>query len=186
MGGWLRYNRGRMRLVALVSLIALPGLLPAAAAVEFNRDVRPILSDRCLACHGPDAGNRKANLRLDVEEAARPKLGAVLQRITSTNKATRMPPAYAGHEALSAGEIATIKAWIDAGAVWQQHWSFVPPRRAGRPALKNAAWPKNEIDWHVLARLEREGLTPSAEADKPTLLRRVTLDLTGLPPSPAA
>ena len=174
-----------MRLSALISLIAVPCLLPAAGVVEFNRDVRPILSDRCLACHGPDAGNRKANLRLDVEEAARPKLGAVIQRITSTNKATRMPPAYAGHDALSAREIATIQAWIEAGAVWQQHWSFVAPRRAARPAVKNAAWPKNEIDWHVLGRLEREGLAPLAEADKPTLLRRVTLDLTGLPPSPA-
>ena len=172
-----------MRLVALISLIALPGL-PAAVGVEFNRDVRPILSDRCLACHGPDAGNRKANLRLDVEEAARPKLDAVYRRISSTDKATRMPPAYAGHDALPAGDIAKIKAWIDGGAVWQKHWSFIAPRRAARPSVKLAAWPRNEIDWYVLARLEREGLTPSVEADKPTLLRRVTLDLTGLPPSP--
>ena len=157
----------------------------AAAAPEFNRDIRPILSDRCFACHGPDANNRKANLRLDVEEAAKPKLAAVYQRIISTNKTLRMPPAYLGHDALPARDIATIKQWIDAGAPWQQHWSFLAPRRAPRPDVKNAAWPRNEIDWLVLSRLEREGLAPSPEASKETLLRRVSLDLTGLPPTPA-
>ena len=159
--------------------------LPASAALEFNRDIRPILSDRCFACHGPDAGNRKANFRLDLEEAAKPKLGLVYQRISSTDKALRMPPAYAGHDALPARDVETIKQWIDARAPWQQHWSFIAPRRAARPAAKNAAWPKNELDWFVLARLEREGLAPSAEAGKETLLRRATLDITGLPPTPA-
>jgi hypothetical protein len=168
-----------MMVLAALLLIALP-----VAAVDFNRDIRPILSDRCFACHGPDAGNRKANLRLDVEEAARGKLDAVYQRITSANKALRMPPAYLGHDALPVRDIETIRQWIDAGAPWQQHWSFLVPRRAARPVVKNMAWPANEIDWFVLARLEREGLAPSPEADRATLLRRVTLDLTGLPPTP--
>ena len=163
-------------------LLAIPVV---AGAVEFNRDIRPILSDRCFACHGPDAGNRKANLRLDLEETARPKLDAVYRRIASTDKATRMPPAYAGHDALPARDIETIKQWIGAGAPWQQHWAFIAPRRAPRSAVKNAAWPKNEIDSFVLARLEREGLAPSPEAGRETLLRRVTLDITGLPPTPA-
>jgi hypothetical protein len=170
-----------MRLAPLI-LFALPA---SAVALEFNRDIRPILSDRCFACHGPDAGNRKANFRLDLEEAAKPKLGLVYQRISSSNKALRMPPAYAGHDALPARDIETIKQWIDAGAPWQQHWSFIAPRRAARPTAQNATWPKNELDWFVLARLEREGLAPSAEAGKETLLRRVTLDITGLPPTPA-
>src|SRR6187399_1056653 len=100
-----------MMVLAALLLIALP-----VAAVDFNRDIRPILSDRCFACHGPDAGNRKANLRLDVEEAARGKLDAVYQRITSANKALRMPPAYLGHDALPVRDIETIRQWIDAGA----------------------------------------------------------------------
>ena len=166
----------------------------ATAAPEFNRDIRPILSDRCFACHGPDAGNRKGNLRLDTEPGAKSKAivaGAaakspLYQRITSTSKTLRMPPAYAGHDAFPARDVETIRAWIDAGAPWQQHWSFLAPRQPARPALKTlASWPRAGFDWHVAARLEREGLTPSPEASKATLLRRATLDLTGLPPTPA-
>ena len=161
---------------------ALP--LLAAPAVEFNRDIRPILSDRCYSCHGPDSVNRKANLRLDVESSARPKLASALERITSANKATRMPPVYAG-EALTAPQAAVIKQWIAEGATWQKHWSFNPPVRHAAPTVQNTVWAKNDIDRFLLARLEREGMQPSPAADRRTLIRRATLDLTGLPPTPA-
>jgi hypothetical protein len=170
-----------MRCWILAFAVTLPVL---AAPVEFNRDIRPILSDRCYACHGPDSMNRKANLRLDVEAVARPKLAAVLERITSTNKALRMPPVYAG-AALTDPQIATVKQWIEESAPWQKHWSFIPPVRREAPAIKNTAWPKNEIDRFLLARLEREGMQPSPAADRTTLIRRVTLDLTGIAPTPA-
>lgn len=161
-----------------------------AQPVEFNRDIRPILSDRCFACHGPDAGNRKSPLRLDSEAEAKRDLGrgrfgvvpgdaarsGVYQRITSTNNALRMPPQYAGHAALPARDIDLVKRWIEQGAPWQAHWSFVPPRR---PVSHNA------VDGFVRARLEREGLKQNPPARPETLLRRVYLDLTGLPPTPA-
>jgi hypothetical protein len=173
------------------------GLLAAASAwaqpVEFNREIRPILSDRCFACHGPDAGNRKSALRLDSEADAKKDLGRgrfgivpgnaekslVYQRVISTNKALRMPPQYAGHAALPAADIALLKRWIEQGAPWEAHWSFVPPRR---PA---AAGPGSPIDAFVRARLAKEGLQPAPPARPETLLRRLHLDLTGLPPSPA-
>jgi hypothetical protein len=162
-------------------LAALPAF---AAPVEFNREIRPILSDRCYTCHGPDSVNRKANLRLDVEEIARPKLAAALERVTSTNKALRMPPVYAG-AGLTEPQIATLKQWVAEGAPWQKHWSFIPPVRPEPPTVKNAAWPKNDIDRFLLARLEREGMQPSPTADRTTLIRRVTLDLTGIAPAPS-
>jgi hypothetical protein len=161
-----------------------------AQPLEFNRDVRPILSDRCFACHGPDAGNRKSPLRLDSEAEAKKDLGRarfaivpgdpqkslLFQRVTSSNDALRMPPKYAGHAPLPPTDIATLKRWIEQGAPWQAHWSFVPPRRPASPA---------SIDQLVRARLSREGLAPAPLARPETLLRRVFLDLTGLPPSPA-
>ena len=168
------------RYSAVVFAATLPLL---AAPVEFNRDIRPILSDRCYSCHGPDSVNRKANLRLDQESMARPKLAVAIERITSTNKALRMPPVYAG-EALTGPQVALIKQWLAEGATWQKHWSFIPPVRGTAPAVKNTAWAKNEIDRFVLARLEREGLEPSPAADRRTLIRRATLDLTGLAPTP--
>ncbi|MBL0158401.1 MAG: DUF1553 domain-containing protein [Bryobacterales bacterium] len=154
---------------------------PGADAVSFNREVRPILSDKCFACHGPDSVGRKGGLRLDREEDARAKLGtvqqsAVLERITSTNKVKRMPPAYLGHERLTDREIATLRTWIEQGAKYEAFWSLIPPKRtAGRDA----------IDRLVRERLVKEGLQPSAEASRETLIRRVTLDLTGLPPTRA-
>ncbi len=164
-----------------------------ARSVEFNRDIRPILSDRCFACHGPDNANRQANLRLDVESAAKakaivpgqPEQSPLYQRIVTANKALRMPPAYRGHDPLPPHQIAILKQWIAAGAPWQKHWSFLAPEKPAIPSTSNPSWVRNPIDAFVLARLDREGLKPSAEAGKPTLLRRVTLDLTGLPPTPA-
>ena len=179
--------------VSLAALCAF-ALAPAAFAesVEFNRDIRPILSDRCFACHGPDAGHRQANLRFDLESAARrvivpgrPGRSAILRRISSDDAAVRMPPAYAGKEKLKPAEIELIRQWIAEGAPWQPFWSFIPPKRPAVPAVHQAGWPRNPIDAFILARLEREGLHPSPEADPAALIRRVTLDLTGLPPTPA-
>ena len=169
----------------------------AAKPVDFNRDIRPILSDTCFKCHGPDEKQRMANLRLDETEglfvdrggyriivpgnAAQSKL---YQKISSTDDSFRMPPTYSGRT-LTAKQIELIKEWIDQGAKWEMLWSFVPPKRPPVPEVKDKAWPRNPIDNFVLARLESEGLKPSPEADKATLLRRVYFDLTGLPPTPA-
>ncbi len=160
------------------------------ATVEFSRDIRPLLSDRCFLCHGPDEANRKVNLRLDTEAGAKKRQGKttpiapgdpaaseVIRRITADNS-SRMPPAYAGLKALSAREIALIRRWVEQGARWQTHWAFLPPVRPETP-------PGNPIDHFVLKRLEREGMKTAPESDPALLLRRVTLDLTGLPPSPA-
>src|SRR5260221_2729061 len=159
----------------------------ADAKVEFNRDVRPILSDKCFACHGADAKAKGIPLRLDSESEAKRELGSgrfaivpgdlaasrLVQRISTENKAMRMPPAASG-VALTPGEIDTLKRWIEQGAPWQQHWSFLAPVR--RPGT---------IDDFVSQRLARNGMTPSPAASKETLIRRVSLDLRGLPPRPS-
>jgi hypothetical protein len=168
-----------------------------APPVNFVRDVRPILSKHCFACHGPDEGHRKADLRLDVEASAKGtaaepgvivagKAGAseLVSRIISTDDEMRMPPPKSGPP-LAKEQIDLIKRWIDQGAKWGAHWSFTPPDRPQPPTVKQAAWPKNDIDRFVLARLEREQLAPSPAVDRVTLIRRVSLDLTGLPPTPA-
>jgi hypothetical protein len=168
-------------------LLLLVASCVAAAEVRFNRDIRPILSDRCFTCHGPDKTNRKGNLRLDVEADAKaraiapgnPDKSELFKRITSQSRTLRMPPAYLGHEALKPSEVESIRAWITLGAVYEPHWSLVPPQRSAVPPGANA------IDWFVRTRLEREGLKPAPAADKRTLIRRVSLDLTGLPPTPA-
>jgi hypothetical protein len=157
----------------------------ATGSVEFNRDVRPILSDRCFACHGPDRASRKSPLRLDQEESGRPALARVLERVTSTDPARRMPPAYMGRERLPDSEIEILRRWISEGGKYEPHWSLIPPRRPAPPAVKNESWGRNEIDRFVLARLEHEGLAPSPEADRATLIRRLTFDLSGLPPTSA-
>ncbi len=181
-------------------LVVLLSLIPLATAqeVEFNRDIRPILSDKCYTCHGPSSVSRKTQLRFDIESGAKIDLpggrkvivpghageSEMFRRISSENTAVRMPPAYAGREKLSDKEIETIRRWIDQGANWQLLWSFIPPRRSVRPPVSDEHWPRNDIDFFVLARLDREGLHPSPEADRRTLIRRVSLDLTGLPPTP--
>lgn len=154
----------------------LPLFLPLTihAAVDFNREIRPILSDRCFACHGPDAGNRRADLRLDQEASLKSKTGAILERINATSAGRRMPPAFAG-PALSERETGLLKQWIAEGAAFQKHWSLMPPRR-------DAA---QSIDSLIRQKLATAGLAPSPRADRRTLLRRVSLDLTGLPPTPA-
>lgn len=166
--------------------------------IDFGRDIRPILSDKCFACHGPDATSRNLRLRLDSEEGVKADLGRgrraivagdpgrseLVRRITSTDESMRMPPADATHQ-LTESEKTLLIEWIRQGAPWQQHWAFVAPRRPELPAVSNQQWGRNEIDRFVLARLEKEGVSPAPEADRETLLRRVTLDLTGLPPTVA-
>ncbi len=169
---------------------------PRPDTVRFNRDIRPILSGVCFRCHGPDAARRKADLRLDTADGAfadldgrhaivpgDPEASELLYRISADDDTERMPPPQAG-EALKPGQVALIRRWIEQGAKWEPHWSLVPPERPEIPAVKNPSWARNPIDRFIQARLEREGLSPSPEADRATLLRRVTLDLTGLPPEP--
>jgi hypothetical protein len=168
-------------------------VLPACwAAVDFNREIRPILSENCFTCHGPDEGQRQAGLRLDTREGALAKVivpgnaadSLLYQKITHSDPARRMPARSSGRT-LTPQQIARLKAWVDEGANWETHWAYVPPRRPEPPVVQNTAWPRNPIDRFVLARLEREGLKPSPEAERITLLRRLHLDLTGLPPQPA-
>jgi hypothetical protein len=162
--------------------------------VDFDREVRPILSDNCFACHGPDDNQRKSKLRFDTKEGAFAKPGVITpgdasksklyQRVSSKDQDVVMPPASSEHK-LTEKQIETIRRWIDEGARWDEHWAFIPPKRPEIPKVTNAAWVRTPIDSFILARLEKEGLTPQPEADKTTLLRRVYLDLTGLPPTPA-
>jgi len=169
-----------------------------AQTIQFNRDIRAILSDTCFQCHGPDKNKRKAGFRLDTEEGAfaalksggkaivpaDPKASELVRRIFAVNDKERMPPPQSGRQ-LTADQKDKIRRWIEQGARWQQHWAFIAPVRHPLPAVKNRQWPRNGIDSFVLERLEKEGLAPSPEAERTTLIRRVTLDLTGLPPTPA-
>jgi len=172
-----------------------PGLVPGEE-VSFNRDVRPILSDNCFSCHGADAGGRKADLRLDLREAAtaeRDGLRAIFpgelakselwRRVTSGDPDEVMPPPKS-HKTLTDAQKETLRDWIESGAAYERHWAFVPPAPVEPPEVEDEDWPINEIDRFVLARLEAESLSPSPEAPPEILLRRLALDLTGLPPSP--
>lgn len=185
--------------LVIVYSLGLAAPAPQEKPLDFNRDVRPILSDKCFSCHGPDAKARMANLRLDTKDGAFEvrKSGSIIspsdsahsklyQRISQSNKALRMPPPASGLS-LSDKEIEMLKRWIDSGAKWELHWAYEPPKRPEPPAGLSAAfekWVRNPVDQFVAARLSREGLKPSPEADRITLLRRVTFDLTGLPPTP--
>ena len=178
----------------LAFVVGLPLSAPGAwAKLEFNRDVRPILSDKCFACHGFDAKTRKAGLRLDTEEGAyslkdgvqaiKPgalQESAVWHRITHTDGDELMPPPES-NKSLTEEEKEVLKRWIEDGAKYQPHWAFVPPKKRAPPVVSGA---RNPIDQFIGARLEEEELSFSPEADRRTLIRRVTLDLTGLPPTP--
>jgi hypothetical protein len=164
--------------------------------VDFLRDIRPILSDKCLTCHGPDPAKRKADLRLDIAEGAQKAVPSgsiavvpgkiaeseLIARITSADANEVMPPPKTG-KSLTPTEIDRLKSWVEQGGSYQQHWGFIAPKRPATPPLKRPEWVRSPIDAFVLARLEKEGLTPSPEADKTTLLRRLSLDLIGLPPT---
>ena len=163
--------------------------------IDFNRDVRPILSNKCFMCHGPDEKERKADLRLDTREGAltklddhfaivpgKPEASELIKRVTSDKSSLVMPPAKSGKK-LSKAETDILTRWVKEGAAYAKHWAYVPPVRAELPTVKNVAWAKNAIDRFILARLEKDGLTPMPEADRYALARRLALDLTGLPPT---
>ncbi len=166
------------------------------SAVDFQRVVRPILSDACFHCHGPDPNTRLADLRLDTRDGAfakrengtpvvsgQPNASLIYQRITDSDPSRRMPPEYS-HKTLTSEQKGIIKRWIEEGASWKEHWAFSAPVRPELPAVKKTTWSRNPIDAFILARLEAAGLEPAPEADRRTLVRRLSLDLTGLPPEP--
>ena len=156
-------------------------------AVRFARDVRPILSNKCFACHGPDARHRKAKLRLDRPNRAvvpgKPDASDLMQRVTNDDPRERMPPA-SSHKTLSAKEIGLLRQWIHGGGRYEAHWSLTVPRRAPEPTVRRRAWVRNFVDRWVLAALERNNVAPASAVDSTTLLRRVYFDLVGLPPTP--
>ena len=184
--------------LALLFLI-LPPLAGIAfsqsSKVDFQRQIRPLLSDTCFQCHGPDPQVRMAGLRLDLRDhffEARtsgvpvvpgdPDGSLVFRRIMAEDPARRMPPAYS-QKTLNEDQVDLIRRWIEEGAVWRQHWAFIPPGRPEPPQVEDTSWPRQDLDRFVLKRLEAEGLDPSPPAQRSRLLRRVTLDLTGLPPT---
>ncbi len=195
---------GRLRLLAgivlLIGLVALAAPVCGAAtkdAVDFDREIRPILSDNCFTCHGPDKDRRKAGLRLDTKEDAFKKLESgdyaivpgqpdqsrVLAVVAlPSDDDDHMPPAKTGKK-LSTAQVDLLRRWIAQGAKWAEHWAYAPPQRPAVPAVKNEKWARNEVDRYILAALEKSGLKPNAEADRYTLIRRLSLDLIGLPPT---
>src|SRR5262245_12487562 len=189
----------RVRVLAVLLITAGPFAPTARAAdkaIEFNRDIRPILSNNCFVCHGPDNNLRKADLRLDQDKGlyddrdggriiapGKPMESEMFQRITSPEKAKRMPPAKANKE-LTKEQVELIRTWIEQGGKYQKHWSLIAPVKTEAAPVKNSAWVRNPIDAFILARLEKEGMAPSPEADPRTLIRRWSFDLLGLPPSP--
>jgi hypothetical protein len=188
---------------------AFPAPAPAADAPRFNRDIRPILADRCFTCHGPDSGTRQAELRLDTQQGAHEwaimpgdaDASELIARISSEDPEVRMPPAASKKPPLSAEQIELLRKWIDAGAKYEPHWAYIPPERPAAPELHLAAsrrdapaslgqahprdWPRNAIDQFLLAHMQSKGISPAAEADREILIRRLYFDLTGLPPTPA-
>ena len=182
-GGWFRG-------CALFALALLPLRVTAAGdEISFGRDIRPILSDTCLKCHGPDAKGRKGRLHLGDRSAALKSGvlsdGEMLKRLVSADPEERMPPSDAPRKLRDKDRDLLVR-WLKAGGSWPEndrHWAFVPPMMPGLPEVGDSDWARNGVDHFVLSRLEREGLRPLPEADKATLLRRVTYDLTGLPPT---
>ena len=185
--------------LALNTLFWAAGLLsavaadPPSASVDFTRDIRPILSSNCFTCHGPHEEARKGDLRLDDKASAfRDRDGyavivpgsvedsLIIDRVTAEDADVRMPP---DKDPLTPEQVDALRRWIEQGAEWQEHWAFAPVARPDAPAVGDTGWARNDIDRFILARLDAEGLSHAAEADKRTLIRRVTLDLTGLPPS---
>lgn len=171
------------------------------ATISYNYDVRPILSDKCFNCHGPDAQKREAGLRLDIAEEAykalqdhpgkhaivpgNPDLSELIVRISSKDTSLQMPSVKSGLPALTEKEINILKKWIKQGAVYEPHWAFVPPKKQPLPEVSDRQWPVNEIDFFILQKMEQKGLTPNAPADKERLAKRVFMDLTGILPTEA-
>src|SRR5687768_3036171 len=184
-------------MVASAAVFVLTVADLTAASVEFNRDIRPILSENCLQCHGQDASKREARLRLDDRQNAtrdrdghavivpgKPDESELVFRILSKDTEEMMPPP-SSHKSLAPAQIELLRRWIAEGAPYQKHWAFEPVRRSAFPAVRSAQWSRNAIDRFVLARLEHEGLSPAAAAPPEMWLRRASLDLVGLPPTTA-
>ena len=185
----------RFLLMALV--VVGSAAIAAERPIDFNRDVRPILSDTCFACHGPDAAQRTTELRLDMRDSAVAKLESenvaivpgdpaaseLIRRLTTDDEFSKMPPAETNKH-VTPQQVEILRRWIAEGAEYKPHWAYLPPHRPTLPSVSNPAWLSNPIDAFALAKLDGVGLAPNSETDKPTLLRRVTLDLTGLPPTP--
>ncbi len=177
-------------LPALAIFFCLPAL---AQGVDFARDIQPILARACFECHGPDAEARKADLRLDDEKGAKaaaiipgdPTASELMKRILSTDPDHQMPPPGHNRTALPSEEIETLRSWIADGALWARHWAFEPVKRPDAPTVEASTWGANPIDGFIAKTLRDQGLTPSPEANREKLLRRITFDLTGLPPTPA-
>jgi hypothetical protein len=167
--------------------------------VSYNFDIRPILSDKCYACHGPDANKRKADLRLDHPESAfaalkehpgahalvagKPELSELFLRVSTLDTESLMPPVASNLPALTPHEVALVKKWIEQGAKYEKHWAFTAPVKTALPEVNSKSWPQNEIDYFILQKIEQKGMKPNEEAGKERLLKRISLDLTGLPPS---
>ena len=177
-------------------VINFTAFMADAGEIQFNRDILPILADKCFACHGPDDSHRKADLRLDTREGALADLGGyaavapgapgkseLLTRITTEDEDDLMPPPDTGKQ-LSADEMKLLRDWVAQGGEYEAHWAYIPPTRPVVPSVSDRAWPSGAIDWFIIARLESENLLPSPQADPATLARRLHFDLTGLPPSP--
>ncbi|MES2462403.1 MAG: DUF1553 domain-containing protein [Armatimonadota bacterium] len=194
----LGWSAGALALAAATIASAVPLPKPkttAPAPLRFNQDVLPILGANCYSCHGPDSASRQAGLRLDKRSDAlvlrggtaaivpgNPAKSEIIQRILG--KTAIMPPKES-HKTLTKNQIAILTRWVKEGAVYEPHWSYIAPKQSALPKVKNASWVRNPIDQFVLARLEKAGLAPAPEADRRTLARRVSLDLTGLPPTTA-
>jgi len=185
-----------LMLASSSAVFAADGADPVPDRVEFNRDIRSILAENCFACHGPDGNKRQADLRLDLESSARAsrdngaavvpgdaESSLLLKRILSDNEFERMPPPATG-KSLTARQTELLRRWIAQGAAWEQHWSFIAPRRYDPPAVRDDTWVQTPIDRFVLAKLESMQWTPAREADRRTLARRLYFDLIGLPPAP--
>jgi hypothetical protein len=183
-------------MVLLVLAAASRASLAAAEPVGFNRDIRPIFAENCLSCHGPDKAKRKADLRLDTREGlfsaidgrfpivpGKPEQSEIYRRIITKDSDDRMPKSKTD-QSLSPKQTDVIRRWIEQGAKWEGHWAYIPLVRPPVPAVKKSGWAVNPIDRFILARLQTEKLRPSPDADKRTLLRRLSFDLTGLPPTP--
>ena len=192
--------QARFYLLIASAAVSLTAPAQAADKIQFNRDVRPILSDKCFFCHGSDANHRKGDLRLDQKDSAfkpaksgeiavvpgKPDKSALVTRIDlETDDDDAMPPKKSG-KTLTSQEKAILRQWISEGAEYQGHWAFIPPVRPPLPKLRpeHSALSTSPIDAFIIARLEKEGLSSSPEADRATLIRRVSLDLTGIPPTP--
>ena len=187
-----------MAAVLLLLVVSARAAAPVAPlTVDFGRDIRPIFSENCYTCHGPDKDKRKAGLRLDLKEdvfkkldsgdfaivPGKPDQSRLLAVIAlPPDDDDHMPPAKTGKK-LSAAQVDLLRRWITQGAKWAEHWSYVAPERPALPEVKSRKWPRNDVDRFILAALEQKGLKPNAEADRYTLIRRLSLDLIGLPPT---